>query len=119
MSNKDVVRRFENEFKNMANLDIVDEIMVEGFIHHAVIPNLPPGRDGMKAIGQFVFGQIDNIVVQVDLIVEDGELVADRVSAQGVRKDNGAAVAWTENHIYKLQDGKIVEWWGEGGPPLG
>jgi predicted SnoaL-like aldol condensation-catalyzing enzyme len=119
MSNKDVVKRFEDEFKNKENLGIVDEVMAPSFVHHAPIPGVPSGREGLKAIGQFIFGHIKDIVVKIELIAEEGELVADRISAHGVRKATGEAVTWTENHIYKVQNNKIVEWWGEGGPPLG
>ena len=119
MSNADVVRRFEDEFKNRANLGIVDELMTDGFVHHAPIPGMPGGRDGLKAIGDFVFGAIDGIVVEVEMVLSDGDLVADRVSARGTVKASGEAVAWTENHIYRFEDGRIAEWWGEGGPPLG
>ena len=119
MSNADVIRRFEDEFKNKENHDIVDDLMAADFVHHAPFPGLPEGPAGMKAVGQFVVGAIDGISVTIDLLVEEGDLVADRVSASGTRRDNGEAVSWTENHIYKVRDGRIVEWWPEGGPPLG
>lgn len=117
MGNADVVRRFEEEFKNRGNLAIVDELMAEDFQHHAPLP-VPAGREGMKAIGTFVFGAIDQIAVTVDLIAAEGDLVADRISARGVRRDSGEPVAWTENHFYRVDGGRIAEWWGEGGPPL-
>ena len=119
MSNAAVVRRFEDEFKNKANLDIVDELMASDFVHHAPFPGLPEGPAGMKAVGEFVFGAIDGIEVTVDLVVEEGDLVADRVTAAGTRRDNREPVEWVENHIYKLAGGRIVEWWPAGGPPLG
>jgi hypothetical protein len=50
---------------------------------------------------------------------EQGNLVCSRIQASGKFKANGEAVNWTENHIYQVENGKIVEWWGEGGPPLG
>ena len=55
-ANLDVVRRFEDEFKNNENHDIVDDLMAEDFVHHAPFPGLPPGPEGMKAVGQFVVG---------------------------------------------------------------
>jgi predicted SnoaL-like aldol condensation-catalyzing enzyme len=119
MTNADVVRRFEDEFKNRNNLDIVDELMADGFVHHAPFPGLPEGRAGMKAIGQFVTGALGDIRVSVDLVVAEGDFVADRVSAQGVRKDTREPTSWVENHIYRLASGLIVEWWPAGGPNLG
>ena len=119
MTNADVVRRFEDEFKNNVNHDIVDVLMAADFVHPAPLPGLPDGRAGMKAVGQFVTGAIDGISVTIDFLLSDGELVADRVSATGTRRNDGEPISWTENHIYRVRDGQIVEWWPEGGPPLG
>jgi predicted SnoaL-like aldol condensation-catalyzing enzyme len=118
MSNADVVRRFENEFKNRSNFDVVDELMTEGFVHHLPFTGLPEGRAGMKAVGHAVTGAIRDIQVAVDLVVSDGDLVADRISAHGVRRDNGQPTEWVENHIYRLNGGRIAELWPAGGPTL-
>ena len=114
-----VVRRFEEEFKNRENVDIVDELMTADFVHHLPVPGLPPGRDGMRAVGRFVFAAIGDIHVTVDLLLADGDLVADRVSGSGVRRDTGARTTWIENHIYRVVDGRIAELWPSGGPELG
>ena len=119
--NKEVVRRFENEFKNKANVGIVDDLMTESFTHHAPlpIPGISPGRAGMKQIGDFVFSMLSDIQVDIVYMLGDEDMVATRVSAQGKVKANGEQVGWTENHLYRLVDGRIDEWWGEVGPPLG
>jgi ketosteroid isomerase-like protein len=118
MTNEEVVRRFEEEFKNRANLDVVDELMAAGFVHHLPHTDLPPGPAGMKAVGRFFFAAIGDIRVTVDITVSQGDLVADRVSARGVRKDTGEPIDWVENHIYRLSGGRIAELWPAGGPDL-
>lgn len=122
MSNDKVVLRFEEEFKNKANIDIVDEIFAPDVVCHLPYPGMPDGSEAVKAIGRMVFGAIGDITVTVDLTVDltvgEGDLVADRVSARGVRKADNQQVSWTENHFYRLKDGRIVEWWPEGSPPL-
>jgi hypothetical protein len=45
MSNADVVRRFEDEFKNQSRFDVVDQLMTEEFVHHLPYPGIPPGRE--------------------------------------------------------------------------
>ena len=116
--NKEVVMKFEDEFKNKANIAITDELMADNFVHHSPFPGIPAGREGMKAIGQFVFANISDIKVTVTKIFAEGDLVGTRVEATGTHKKNQKTLNWTENHIYRLKDGKIVEWWPEGGPQL-
>jgi predicted SnoaL-like aldol condensation-catalyzing enzyme len=117
--NKEIVRTFETEFKNKANVDIVDELMAPSFVHHAPIPGVAAGPEGMKQIGHFVFSLIDGIEVTLIHLIAEGDLVCSRISASGTMKESAQSVRWTENHFYRVVEGKIVEWWGEGGPPLG
>jgi predicted SnoaL-like aldol condensation-catalyzing enzyme len=117
--NKEIVRMFENEFKNKANVGIVDELMTDGFTHHAPIPGVGLGREGLKQIGQFIFSQFSDIKVDIQHIFGEGGLVCTRVAAKGTRSSDGEPVSWTENHIYRVEGSQIAEWWGEGGPPMG
>jgi ketosteroid isomerase-like protein len=119
VTNADVVRRFEDEFKNKANLDVVDDLMASDFVHHLPYPGLQAGRAGMKDVGHLVFGAIRDITVTIDLVLSQDDLVADRISAQGVRVSDDQPTSWTENHIYRLRDGRIVELWPGGGPEIG
>lgn len=111
MSNTDVVLRFENEFKNKANLDVTDELMAADFVHNLPFPGMSPGRAGMKDVGHLVFGAIGDIKVKHDLVLSEGDLVAVRTSAKGVRKSNSEPTSWHEHNIYRVQSGKIVEMW--------
>jgi predicted SnoaL-like aldol condensation-catalyzing enzyme len=111
MSNTDLVRRFTEEFKNRSNFAVVDELLADGFVHHLPIPSIPPGREGMKALGQFVTGAIRDITVDIDLMVADGELVANRNSATGVRVDNGQKITWTEHEFWRVQNARLAEQW--------
>ena len=83
MTNADIVRRFENEFKNKGNHSIVDELMTTDFVHHLPFPGLPPGREGMKAVGRLVTGAIQDIAVDIEFVVSEGNLVADRITGWG------------------------------------
>ena len=116
--NLEIVRRFEDEFKNKENHGVVDDLMSEDFVHHALFPGLSPGGEGVKAVGQFVVGAIRDISINIDHMVSQDALVADRITARGIRRDTGEPISWTENHFYRLSDGKISEWWPEGGPAL-
>ena len=92
--------------------------MAPSFVHHAPIPGIAPGPEGMKPIGHFVFSQIGDIEVTLVHRIAEVDLVCSRVSASGTMKETGQTVSWTENHFYRVDEGKIIAWWGEGGPPL-
>lgn len=111
MSNADLVRRFTEEFKNRSNFAIVDELFADNFVHHLPIPDIPAGRDGYKALGQFVTGAIRDITVTIDILISDGEFVANRNSARGVRNDNGQEINWHEHEIWRSSNGRLAEQW--------
>jgi len=111
MTNEELVRRFTEEFKNRSNFAIVDEICADGFVHHLPIPGIPPGRDGMKALGHFVTGAVRDITVNIDILITDGDLIANRNSARGVRTDNGQQITWHEHEFWRADNGRLAEQW--------
>jgi len=121
--NETVVKRFEEEFKNKANLGIVDELFAPSFKHQLPFPGLPQGRDGLKAVGANIFQSFarEKLAVKVEHCFSAGDWVATRTRVQAVHTGafngippTGREVGWTENTLFRLEDGKIVEMIGEG-----
>ena len=117
---KKLVSRFVEEFKNKANHDIVDELLATDFVHHLKDPGLPPGREAMKLLGQSIAAGFPDVQVTVEDLLADGDKVIERTTARATHSGEfngipptGKQVAWTEIHIHRLQDGKIVELWSE------
>jgi predicted ester cyclase/uncharacterized protein YndB with AHSA1/START domain len=115
-----VVRRFMEEFKNHANLDIVDELFTPDFVLHLPGAELPPGPQGQKAIGKSIFAAFSEVHVTVNDTIVEGNRVVERHTAQAVHTGEfngvpatGKKVFWTENHIYRLKNGRIAEAWSE------
>jgi predicted ester cyclase len=111
MSTADLVRAFTEQFKNRGNFDIVDQLLSEDFVHHLPIPELAPGRDGMKALGHVVTSAIHDITVSIEILVAEGDYVANRNNARGVRADNGEAINWSEHEIWRAEHGRLAEQW--------
>jgi predicted ester cyclase len=118
--NLEVVGRFIEEFKNQANHGIVDELMTPNFVHHLADPNLPPGRDGIKVLGQVIVGGFPDVHASVQDLLADGDKVIERTQTSATHTGEfngipptGKEVGWTEIHIYRLEDGKIAEQWSE------
>jgi predicted ester cyclase/uncharacterized protein YndB with AHSA1/START domain len=115
-----VVRRFLDEFKNRANIDVVDETWTPDCLLHVTGIPIPPGREGQKNIGRAIFAAFGDVHVEVNDTIVEGDRVVERHTAHAVHKGEfmgvpatGKKVFWTENHIYRLRDGMIAETWSE------
>jgi uncharacterized protein YndB with AHSA1/START domain/ketosteroid isomerase-like protein len=115
-----VVRRFMEEFKNKENLDIVDELMTPDFVLHLPGKQLPPGPKSQKAVGKAIFDAFSQVHVTADDTIVEGDRVVERHTARAVHSGEfqgvpatGRNVSWTENHIYRIQNGRIAEAWSE------
>lgn len=115
-----VVRRFLDEFKNKANIDVVDETWTPDCVLHVTGIPIAPGREGQKNIGRTIFAAFGDVHVEVNDTVVEGDRVVERHTAHAVHKGEfmgvpatGKKVFWTENHIYRLRDGMIAETWSE------
>lgn len=116
----EVVRRFMEEFKNKENLDIVFELMTPDFVLHLPGAQLPPGPESQKSVGKAIFGSFTKVRVMVNDTIVEGDRVVERHTAHAVHSGEfngvpatGKNVFWTENHIYRLQNGRIAEAWSE------
>jgi predicted ester cyclase len=121
--NKEVVLRFEEEFKNRAHLDVVYELFAPEFVHQLPFPGLPQGREGLKAVGQNLFASFphEHLHVTVEQCLADGDFVITRTRVKAKHLGpwagipaTGREVGWTENTLFRLKNGQIVEMMGEG-----
>ena len=98
----------------------MDELLAPGFVHHLADPRLPPGRDAIKLLGQSIAAGFPDVRATVEELLADGDFVIERTTARATNTGDfngnpatGNPVTWTEIHIYRLKDGKIVEQWSE------
>lgn len=123
--NKALVRRYIDLVKNRHGdyAQAVDELFAPDVVFHVRIPGLPPGGTGLKALFGAVIAAFPDVQVTVEHMVAEGDMVAERTLAHGTNKGSlmgippsGQVMHWSENHIYRIQNGKIAEMWSEGGP---
>ena len=119
-TNKQVIREFTRIFKNQHNVDGVTHLFdTKRFVQHFRMP-VSSGFEGLKEVGRIMNGAFPDVVVTEEDLIASGDRVVERSSAVATHKGlmMGAAptnkkIKWTEIHIYRLQDGKIVEHWAE------
>lgn len=120
-ANKELVRRYVEEFANGHTVDPLDELLTDDFQeHNPFAPEYPPGRAALKAVANSIFTAFPDVKVTIDYMVAEGDLVATRHSVVGTHKGDfngisatGTEVKWTELHLFRIEDGQIAEHWGE------
>lgn len=117
--NKSIVRRYQ-ECYNTNQLDGLDEVMAFDVLMPKIMPNMPSGLEGAKAVHQkTLIGMPDFRTEILDLIAE-GDKVAARVIMTGTHTGDFYGIPATGKHvefsgmfIARIESGKIVEHWGE------
>lgn len=116
---KHVIREFTRIFKNEHNVDGVGHLFHQDFIHNFRAP-MPAGFEGLRQVGIMMNTAFPDVVVTEEDLIASGDKVVERSSAVATHKGSlmGAPptnkrVKWSEIHVYRFQDGKIVEHWAE------
>ncbi len=115
-NNKKVISCYVNEFKNEQKFTVFPKLFSGKFTHHFNFPGRTNKMDSFVSVGQMFLSAFPDVKVELQRILAEGDLVVEqnKVSAthkgtfNGI-KPTGRKVHWTETHIYRLADGKIVE----------
>jgi predicted ester cyclase len=117
--NKQVIREFTRVFKNEHNVDGVGHLFDKKFVHHFRMP-VPAGFEGLRQVGIMMNGAFPDVLVTEEDLIASGDKVVERSSAAATHKGammgsppTNKKIKWSEIHIYRLQDGKIMEHWAE------
>ena len=120
--NKRISRRVAEEVFSRGKVDLVDELVAENFVNHdpAAPPDLPPGREGLKALARFYKSAFPDAQITVEDQVAEGDRVVTRYSARGTHEGDfagmpatGKQVTGTGITIDRIEGGKIVESWNQ------
>ena len=118
--NKTIVLQFYKAFDNR-NIDQALALLAPNFVAHmAGLPEALDG-DGFKAFGMafyfaFTNGQhtFDEVIVEGDRVVTCGTFTATHLRDFQGLPPTGKQIKLSIMHIDRLEDGKIVEHWGQG-----
>lgn len=117
--NKDIVRRYQEAY-NTNQLDALDEVVAVNVITPKIMPGVPSGLEGAKAVHRTSLIGMPDFHTEIDDLIAEGDKVVARVTMTGTHTGNfwgfpatGKAVKFTGIYIARIKDGKIVEHWGE------
>jgi predicted ester cyclase len=117
--NKELVRRFVEEFWNEGNAAAADELMtVDAEIH------MPTGElvdlDGLKGFAGAFRGSFPDWHSTFEELIAEGDRVAERWTGRGTHQGELQGIAPTDRRVevpgsvfYRIVDGKIVEFRGQ------
>jgi len=116
--NKAIFRAIPEKVVNTGNLDAADQYFAQDFVDHTTPAGLPNGLAGFKAYITRLRSAFPDLHFTVEDVVAEGETVVVRATARGTMtgdflemKATGKTATWTEIHIGRLADGKVVEHW--------
>jgi steroid delta-isomerase-like uncharacterized protein len=119
MDNKTLMRRFYQEVVNERRLDAMDDFVAEDVIDHEVPPELPAGRDGVKAFFGAFIEAVPDLHAEVHELFGEGDYVAGRATWTGTQEGDLPGIPATGKRfsvdgidIVRFVDGQAVEHWG-------
>jgi steroid delta-isomerase-like uncharacterized protein len=117
--NKQIVRRYQ-ECYNTNNLDRLDEVMSFDVLTPKIMPDMPSGLEGAKAVHHKTLLGMPDFHTEIQDLIAEGDKVVARVLMTGTHTGNfygipatGKRVEFTGVFIARIENGKIVEHWGE------
>lgn len=122
---KAIARAWFERVINERDVDAIDEVYAEGYVHHGNGDHLMRGREEAKAFAAALLGSSNDRHATVEEQLVDGERVATRFVSRGTHTGPLMGVAPTGRElvvrgivISRIVDGQIVEDWEYTDVPL-
>ena len=117
--NKQLVRRYQ-EIYNNNNLEALGEVLADDLLTPRIMSGVPQGLEGARAAHRIMLLGFPDYQTVIEDLVAEGDRVAARITMTGMHKGDFMGIAATNIHvkftgmyIVRIQEGKIVEHWGE------
>jgi len=114
-----MLERIPLEILNQGKYELIDEIYAPDFVEHYEQPGVPPTREGFKQFAMAYRAAFPDLHYTVEDAIEAGDKIVHRLTASGTMKGDflgmpatGRRATWSEIHIGRVADGRLVEHWG-------
>jgi predicted ester cyclase len=116
--NKRIARQVLEELFEKGNMDAADELIHPDFVNHEAPPDNPQGPEGLKETVGWLRGLWGPMFAEIEDEISEGDKVVARVTMHGRhigeflgRPPTGKEFAVEHIHIWRLEDGKVIEHW--------
>jgi predicted ester cyclase len=118
-TNAQLVRRLFDAYEGN-DTQQMDELLAPDFVAHSLPPELGDGPTAMKASAALMHDALADCRCELEDVIAEGDRVAVRYTTRARHvgelfgaAPSGRAVTLTGIEVFRLRDGKIVEYWGE------
>ena len=115
--NKAIADRLPLELSK-GNIGILDEVVDPKGVDHSVLPGMPPTVESTKQFFTMFRAAFPDLTFTIDFSVAEGDKVMQRVTGHGTMKGEfmgmkatGKSATWSESHIVRFANGRVVEHW--------
>jgi predicted ester cyclase len=116
--NKQIALRVLEELFEKGNLDAADELIHPDFVNHEAPPDNPQGPEGLKETVSWLRRLWGPMHADIEDVICEGDRVAARLTMHGKhlgeflgQEPTGKEFAVEHIHIWRMDDGKVVEHW--------
>jgi predicted ester cyclase len=102
------------------DLAAIDEVVSPDFVEHEVGPGQDNGRDGLKAIIAMLRAAFSDLKTTIEDVFTSGDRLCARVMFQGTHEGEfqglpptGRKATWEAIDICRVDDGRLLEHWGQ------
>jgi predicted ester cyclase len=117
--NKKVVLRFNKEFLEAGDTEILKEIVADNFINHTASANFPKDVNGVIQFIEAIHKGFSDIKIEIHEQLAENDFVATRKTIHATHTGEimnhaatGKRVMMNVIDIVRLKDGKYVDHWG-------
>ena len=121
LQNKKLMNRFYTDVITNKRLELIDVLMDTDFFDHnrPNLPDLAPGRTGLRQMFKNYLNAFPNMKVTVDNMIAEGDFVASRVIMTGTHKGEFMGIKATNKdcmvtltELCRFSNGRCLERWG-------
>ncbi len=115
--NKKIAERLPAEISK-GNMAVFDEVIDPQAVEHAAPPGMPPTVESTKQFFAAFHAAFPDLKYTIEDEIAEGDYVVQRVTGTGTMKGafqgmplSGKSATWSEMHIVRFANGKVVEHW--------